>query len=78
MSEFRSERDSLGEVRVPVGAYYGAQTQRAVDNFPISGQPMPAAFVHALGHVKAAAARVNRELGRLDAARAGLIERAAT
>jgi fumarate hydratase, class II len=78
MSEFRSERDSLGEVRVPAGAYYGAQTQRAVDNFPISGRPMPAEFVHALGRVKAAAARVNQELGWLDAARAGLIERAAT
>ena len=77
MSEQRSERDSLGEVQVPAGAYYGAQTQRAVENFPISGQPMPPGFIHALGHVKAAAARVNRELGLLDAARAGLIERAA-
>jgi fumarate hydratase class II len=78
MSEFRVERDSLGEVKVPAGAYYAAQTQRAVENFPISGQPMPPEFLHALGHVKAAAARVNCELGVLDEARAGLIERAAT
>jgi fumarate hydratase class II len=77
MSEHRIERDSLGEVRVPAHAYYGAQTQRAVENFRVSGQPMPAEFVHALGWVKAAAARVNRELGLLDEARAGLIERAA-
>ena len=78
MSEFRIERDSLGEVQVPAGAYYAAQTQRAVENFPISGQPMPPEFIHALGRVKAAAARVNRELGLLDEARAALIERAAT
>ena len=68
----------MGEVRVPAQAYFGAQTQRAVDNFPVSGRPMPPAFVHALGHLKAAAARVNRDLGTLDAARAALIERAAT
>jgi fumarate hydratase class II len=77
MSEHRIERDSLGEVRIPAQAYYGAQTQRAVENFRVSGQPMPPELVHALGWVKAAAARVNRELGLLDDARAGLIERAA-
>jgi fumarate hydratase class II len=75
--EHRSEKDSMGEVRVPKAAYYGAQTQRAVGNFPISGQPMPPEFVHALGWVKTAAARVNRSLGTLDEARAGVIERAA-
>jgi fumarate hydratase class II len=77
MQEFRVERDSMGEMKVPAAAYYGAQTQRAVDNFPVSGQPMPPEFVHALGSIKAAAARVNAELGLLDAERARLIEQAA-
>jgi fumarate hydratase class II len=77
MPDFRVERDSMGEVRVPAAAYYAAQTQRAVENFPISGQPMPAEFIHALGWIKAAAARVNAELGILDAGRARLIEQAA-
>src|SRR6185369_5664869 len=67
----------MGEVRVPDGAYFGAQTQRAVDNFPVSGRPMPPAFVHALGHIKASAARVNQALGTVDGARAQLIEQAA-
>jgi fumarate hydratase, class II len=65
MSEFRTERDSMGEVRVPAKAYFGAQTQRAKDNFPISGSPLPPALVHALGLVKYAAAVVNRDLGKL-------------
>jgi fumarate hydratase class II len=78
MSDTRVEKDSMGEVRVRANAYYGAQTQRAVDNFPVSGQPMRPAFVHALGHLKAAAARVNQGLGTLDEARARLIEQAAT
>ena len=56
MSDTRMEKDSMGEVRVPAGAYFAAQTQRAVENFPVSGQPMRPAFVHALGHLKAAAA----------------------
>jgi len=77
MSDTRVEKDSMGEVRVPAGAYFGAQTQRAVDNFPVSGRPMPPAFVHALGHIKAAAARVNQALGTVDGARAQLIEQAA-
>jgi fumarate hydratase class II len=77
MPEFRVESDSMGEVRVPATAYYAAQTQRAVENFPVSGQPMPPEFIHALGRIKAAAARVNAELGLLDAERARLIERAA-
>jgi fumarate hydratase class II len=65
MSEFRVERDSMGEVKVPTRAYYGAQTQRAVENFPVSGQPLPAGLIRALGLVKLAAAIVNRDLGKL-------------
>jgi fumarate hydratase class II len=64
---FRTERDSMGEVRVPAQAYYGAQTQRAVENFPISGRGLPADLIHALGLVKWAAAAVNRDLGQLAA-----------
>src|SRR5206468_6324438 len=65
MSEFRIEKDSMGEVKVPARAYYGAQTQRAVENFPISGQPLPHRLVRALGLVKVAAAMANRDLGKL-------------
>src|SRR5712692_8996561 len=65
MSEFRIEKDSMGEVRVPAQAYYGAQTQRAVENFPISGQPLPVRLIRALGLVKAASAIANRDLGKL-------------
>jgi fumarate hydratase, class II len=65
MSEFRIEKDSMGEVRVPAQAYYGAQTQRAVENFPISGQPLPVRLIRALGLVKMAAAVANRDLGKL-------------
>jgi fumarate hydratase class II len=77
MGEERIERDSMGEVRVPAGALWGAQTQRAIENFPISGRRMPRAFVRALGLVKSAAARVNADLGLLDADVAAAIERAA-
>src|SRR5205814_5843405 len=77
MSEFRVETDSMGEVRVPAHAYYGAQTQRAVENFPISGQPLPPALVRALGLVKIAAATANRDLGKLKAELAEPILRAA-
>jgi fumarate hydratase class II len=62
---FRVERDSLGEVRVPADARWGPQTQRAVENFPISGERIPRALVASLGMVKAAAARVNGALGVL-------------
>jgi fumarate hydratase, class II len=62
---FRTEHDSMGEVRIPAQAYYGAQTQRAVENFPISGRGLPAELIHALGLVKWAAAAVNRDLGLL-------------
>jgi len=77
-SEFRIEHDSMGELQVPASALWGAQTQRAVDNFHISGRPMPAAFVRALALVKASAAVVNGHLGLLDAARAEAIVEAAT
>ena len=63
MTEYRIERDSMGEVKVPVEAKWRAQTQRAVENFPISGQGLEAAHIAALGHIKAAAAKVNAELG---------------
>ncbi len=63
---FRMEKDSLGEVRVPADALYGAQTQRAVENFPISGQRFGRGFIQALGLLKKAAALTNQELGHLD------------
>ena len=78
MQAFRTEHDSMGELRVPADALWGAQTQRAVDNFHISGRPMPAGFVRALALVKASAALVNGHLGLLDAARAEAIIEAAT
>jgi len=65
MTDFRTERDSMGEVRLPRTAYYGAQTQRAVENFPVSGRALPAELIHAIGLVKWAAATVNRDLGEL-------------
>lgn len=64
--KFRKERDSMGEVNVPADALYAAQTQRAVENFPVSGLPMPRAFIRALGLIKAALAQTNYELGLLD------------
>lgn len=66
MSEYRIEKDSMGEVKVPKDAYYGAQTQRAVDNFPVSGIRFSRDFIEALGLVKKNAAKVNAELGELD------------
>ena len=62
----RIERDSMGEMAVPVDALYGASTQRAVLNFPISGQPFPRGFIRALALVKLAAAETNGELGLLE------------
>jgi fumarate hydratase class II len=61
MSSFRLERDSMGEVKVPSTAKYGAQTQRAIDNFAISGLPLPVQFIHAVVRIKRCAAMVNRE-----------------
>ena len=78
MSEFRIEKDSLGEMKVPAAAMYGPQTQRAVENFPVSGDPMPPAFIHTLGLIKAAAARVNAGLGTVAPEIAKAIEQAAT
>ena len=76
-TDMRVERDSLGEVQVPGWALYGAQTQRAVDNFPISGLRFPRVFIRALGLIKAAAAEVNLELGLLEAEVARAIAQAA-
>jgi fumarate hydratase, class II len=76
-SSFRIEHDSMGELQVPADALWGAQTQRAVQNFPISGLTMPRAFIGALGLVKQAAARANTRLGLLDAATSRAIDAAA-
>jgi len=78
MSEdYRTERDSLGEMQVPADAYWGAQTQRAVENFPISGISFGRRFVRALGVVKKAAAQANRDLGLVDEEKADAIVAAA-
>ena len=66
MPDYRIEVDSLGEVRVPASGYYGAQTQRALENFPISGRRMPGEFIRAVGIIKWAAADANMSLGLLD------------
>ena len=78
MAEFRIEKDSLGEVSVPAHALYGAQTQRAVENFHISGMPLPGGFISSLGLIKAAAARANADLGLLESTMADGIAAAAT
>jgi fumarate hydratase class II len=77
MASFRIEKDSMGDVQVPADAYWGAQTQRAVENFPVSGQPMPRRFIEAMGHIKWAGAQANEELGMLDAALCVAIKQAA-
>ncbi len=74
---YRIEHDSMGELRVPANALWGAQTQRAVQNFPVSGRPMPRGFIRALGLIKAAAAEVNAGLGLLPKGTAGAIRGAA-
>jgi len=74
---FRIEHDSMGQLKVPADALWGAQTQRAVENFPISGQPMPRGFIRALGLVKASAASVNAGLGLLPKGIARTIQAAA-
>ena len=77
---FRLEKDSLGEVYVPKNALYGAQTQRAIENFPISGIkmdfPFTNSFVDSLGLIKDAAARANKKLNLLGAKKANAISRA--
>ena len=65
--DFRTEHDSMGDVQVPAGALWRAQTQRAVQNFPISGRPLPPALIHALARIKGAAARANADLGVITA-----------
>ncbi len=77
MSEFRTEHDSMGELRVPADALYGAQTQRAIDNFPISGLTLPRGFIRALGLIKAAAAEANLAQGHLKKGQAAAIRKAA-
>jgi fumarate hydratase, class II len=77
MADTRLERDSMGEMVVPANAYYGAQTARAVENFPISGLRFPRSFIAALGAIKAACARTNAELGLLDRRLADAVVRAA-
>ncbi len=67
MTEYRTEHDSMGDVQVPALAYYSAQTQRAVENFPVSGWPLPPALLRAMGLVKYACAIANRDLGKLTA-----------
>ena len=73
----RTEHDSMGDVEVPADALWGAQTARAVENFPISGERVPSGVIHALALLKGAAAEVNAELGVVDAARAHAIGAAA-
>jgi fumarate hydratase, class II len=63
---FRTERDTMGEMQVPANALYGASTARAVENFPVALEPVPAAMIHSFGYLKAACARANVELGKLD------------
>ena len=76
MTATRSESDSFGPIDVPADAYWGAQTQRSIQNFPIGDERMPAPLIHALGLIKAAAARVNVR-HELDAKLAEAIETAA-
>jgi fumarate hydratase class II len=76
LSEFRTAHDTLGEVKVPKDAYYGAQTQRAVDNFPISGLKFPRAFIRAQAIIKKAAAIANRDTGGLEEKKANVIIKA--
>ena len=78
MSKTRIEKDSMGEVQVPATALYGAQTQRAINNFSIGNQPMPAAFIHALALVKKVCALSNLQLGLLEQSKAEAIATAAT
>ena len=77
MTTFRIEHDSMGELKVPADALYGAQTQRAIDNFPISGLHLPRQFIRALGLIKAAAAEVNLAMGHLKKNQAAAIRKAA-
>src|SRR5690349_11329985 len=77
MTEFRLERDTMREMHVPADALYGASTARAVDNFPIAFESVPTEVIRAFGYLKAACARANLELGKLDKKRADAIITAA-
>lgn len=66
MDQYREEHDAIGTVQVPASALWGAQTQRSLNNFNISGERMPSALIHALALVKRAAASINHDLGLLD------------
>ena len=77
MADYRVEKDSLGEIDVPADALYGAQTQRAVDNFPISGLTFSRSFIRALGLVKAACAQANLDLELMEADMSQAIQAAA-
>ncbi|MCA9257905.1 MAG: aspartate ammonia-lyase, partial [Planctomycetales bacterium] len=66
MTQYRTETDTMGEMQVPQDALYGASTARAVDNFPIAHEPVPAGVIHAFGDLKAACALANQGLGKLD------------
>lgn len=74
--DYRIEKDSMGEVKVPADALYGAQTQRAVENFPVSGLTLPRSVIRAMGLIKAAAAKANRDLGLLESDMGEAIEAA--
>jgi len=76
-ARYRIEKDSMGELEVPAAALYGAQTQRAVENFPVSGIKMPAAFIKTVALIKKTAAQVNQELGELEQWKAQAIVQAA-
>ncbi len=73
--EYRIEKDSMGEIRVPAGRYWAAQTQRSLENFKIGVEKMPPEIIRAFGYLKKAAAIANNRLGKLDAERCGLIAR---
>jgi fumarate hydratase class II len=77
MAEFRTERDSMGEMKVPADAYYGAQTARAVENFPISDLRFSRAFIRAMGIIKWSCAEINTDLGLLDEKKRDLLQQAA-
>ncbi|MBW3659467.1 MAG: aspartate ammonia-lyase, partial [Actinobacteria bacterium] len=77
MAEYRTAHDTMGEMQIPADALWGASTQRAVENFPISGDPVPAEVIHAHAMLKWAAATANEESGVLDAELADAIRKAA-
>ncbi len=78
MINYRIEKDSLGEVKVPADAYWGAQTQRAIENFPVSGITFPFVFIRSMAYIKSTCAKVNSELGLLDKKLAKAVIRACT